>query len=184
MTASSASSRRDSAFDWLFLLGVAGKAVDGLLELVAGVGALLISHAQLMDLAHALTADELSEEPHDFLANLLLHESAKLGPHLLLAGGIYLLVHGLVKAAIVSALVLGSRRIYPWAIGALAVLLVVQVIDLAVRFSWGVLFLTVLDIAVIAITIREWRHHRTLHDVLRARFPRLRAVAHASAEAT
>ncbi|MGO4250379.1 hypothetical protein AB4Y87_24565 [Paenarthrobacter sp. RAF54_2] len=31
----------------------------------------------------------------------------------------YLLVHGIVKLAIVVALLIGSRRVYPWAIAAL-----------------------------------------------------------------
>ena len=48
---------------------------------------------------------------------------------------------------------------------------IVQVIDLVVAFSIGVLLLTLLDLFIIAITVREWRHGRMLHDVLRARMP-------------
>ena len=62
----------DRVFDWVFLVGVLGKAVDGLVESVVGVGALLVTHAQIVGLAHALTADELAEEPHALIANLVV----------------------------------------------------------------------------------------------------------------
>lgn len=167
----SGSSRRDFVLDWVFLIGVLFKALDGLVELLVGIPALFITKVQLLALAHALTSGELAEDPHDVIANLILHESAKLGAGVLLLGGIYLVIHGAVKVAIVAALILGTRRVYPWAIGALTVLLVVQLVDLVIKFSFGVLALTVFDIVIIWLTLREWREGRTLHDVLRLRAP-------------
>lgn len=164
---------RELILDWMFLVGVLVKGLDGLVELAAGIPALFISKVQLVALAHAVTAGELAEDPHDLIANLILHESAKLGAAALLIGGIYLVVHGTVKVAIVVALLLGSKRIYPWAIGALTALAILQIFDLIVKFSFGVLALTMLDIIIIWLTLREWRHGRTLHEVIRVRMPRL-----------
>lgn len=162
---------RELVLDWVFLVGVLLKALDGLVELVVGIPALFITKVQLIALAHALTSGELAEDPHDLIANLILHEAGKLGAAALVIGGIYLVVHGVVKVAIVAALFVGSTRIYPWAVGALTVLLIVQIVDLTVRFSVGVLLLSVLDAIIIALTLREWHHRRSLRDVVRARMP-------------
>lgn len=162
---------RELVLDWVFLVGVLLKALDGLVELVVGIPALFITKVQLIALAHALTSGELAEDPHDLIANLILHEAGKLGAAALVIGGIYLVVHGVVKVAIVAALFVGSTRIYPWAVGALTVLLIVQIVDLTARFSVGVLLLSVLDAIIIALTLREWRHGRSLRDVVRARMP-------------
>lgn len=162
---------RELILDWVFLVGVLLKTLDGLVELAAGIPALFISKIQLVALAHAATSGELAEDPHDLIANLVLHESGKLSQSALLIGGLYLVIHGAVKIVIVIALFLGSRHIYPWAIGALTVLLIIQVADLAAKFSFGVLALTVLDIIIIWVTLREWRHGRSLHDVVRLRVP-------------
>nr|WP_274635635.1 DUF2127 domain-containing protein [Microbacterium bovistercoris] len=167
------SEHRDLVLDWVFLGGVLFKALDGVAELAAGIPALFISHVQLVALVRALTAGELAEDPHDLIANFVLHVSSTLSPDAMLIAGVYLVVHGAVKLAIVTALLLGSRRIYPWVLGALGVLLVVQIVDLALRFSVGVLLLTALDVVIIWLTAREWRHRRTLRDVVRLRMPGL-----------
>lgn len=170
------SAHRELVLDWVFLVGVLLKALDGLVELLFGIPALFVSKVQLIAIAHAVTAGELAEDPNDLIANLILHESARLSTGALLIGGIYLVIHGAVKVAIVAALLAGSTRVYPWAVGALAVLLVVQMVDLVAKFSFGVLFLSVLDVIIIWLTVREWRHGRTLDDVLRLRMPWLGRV--------
>lgn len=170
--------RRDAVADWLFLVGIVFKGLDGVVEVLVGVPLLLLTHVQIVQIVQAMTAGELAEDPHDFLANLILHESAKLGAGVTFVGGIYLLVHGAVKIAIVIALFRGSQRAYPWAVAALSALLVVQVVDLIARFSFGVLALSVLDAIIVALTIREWRHGRSLPEVARARWGALKAMRH------
>lgn len=170
----SVANRRGLILDWAFLLGVLLKALDGLSELVLGVPALFVTHLQVMQLARAVTADELAEDPHDLIANLILDASARTSHSALFVAGLYLVIHGVVKLSIVIALFAGSTRVYPWAVSALIVLAIVQVVDLVITFSIGVLVLTVLDLAVIALTVREWRHSRTLREVIRQRVPLLR----------
>lgn len=171
--AASSSPRREAVLDWTFLVGVLLKGVDGLVELLVGIPLLFLTPGQINGLARSVTADELSQDPNDFWANLLLHEASRFNHASLAVGGIYLVVHGAVKVAIVVALLLGSRRIYPWAVGALVVLTVAQIVDLFLKFSVGVLVLCILDVLIIVLTVREWREGRSLHDVLRIRMPRL-----------
>mgnify|MGYP001043688199 CR=1 FL=1 len=161
----------ERVLDWVFLVGVFLKGLDGLVELVAGVVLLVVSPAELGSLAHRATANELAEDPHDLIANLIVHGAAHLTRSTSVIAAIYLIVHGAVKLVIFVALLRGSRRVYPWAVGALTILLAVQIVDLVVRPSVGVALLSVLDLAIIWLTIREWRHGRTLGDVLRLRAP-------------
>jgi uncharacterized membrane protein len=168
--------RREFVLDWVFLIGVLLKGLDGLVEVLAGVPALFVTPGQLSELARAVTAGELAEDPHDLIANLILRESHTLGAGGLFIGGLYLAVHGAVKVAIVIALVRGSRRVYPWAIAVLTALLVLQIVDLGVSYSTGVLVLSIVDVMIIWLTWREWRHGRTLGDVLRLRIPLLRTL--------
>ena len=76
-----------------------------------------------------------------------------------LLGG-FLLVHGIVKLASAVCLLRRLVRGYPWAIGALVALLVYQAADAAVTASLTMGLLAVVDVAVIALVVAEYRHLR------------------------
>jgi len=169
--------RRQRIIDTVFLLGVVSKGLDGLAEFVLGIPLLFLRPEQISSLAHVLTAGELREDPHDFMAHLLLHGAASMSSSAAMIGAAYLIFHGAVKLAIVTALLRGSRRVYPWAIGALGAFLVLQIVQFVGSPSIGVALLTLFDAVILWLTWREWRHGRTLHDtwrsVVRGWFPRL-----------
>ncbi len=158
--------RRDHILDIVFLVGVFFKGLDGLIELIGGVLLIFLSPSGLTSVAHSLTAGELLEDPHDIIANLLLKGAHQLGGQGAFLIALFLLIHGVVKLAIVISLIIGATKIYPWAIGALGILAIVQIIDFVVKPSIGVALLTVLDFVVIALTWREWRQHRGLRETL------------------
>jgi len=160
-------STRERVLDLVFLLGVLGKGINGLAELFAGAVLLFASPAQVLGLARAVTGEELREDPHDLVANLVLHGAAHLDGSATGFLAAYLLVHGAVKVALVVALLLGSRRVYPWAIAALIAFLLFQGYELIVAPTWGMAALTAIDAAILALTWREYRHGRTLHQTLR-----------------
>ena len=81
---------------------------------------------------------------------------------------VYLVLHGLVKLGIVAAIVSGSRKLYPWAIAALSAFVVWQGYEFALHPSAGLALLTLVDIAIVALTVREYRHHRSLRDAVRS----------------
>lgn len=154
--------------DLVFLVGVFLKGLDGLVELIGGTVLLVLPPQQLLLTAHAITAKELAEDPDDLLANLLLHGAAHLHGQSVTFLSLYMLLHGVVKLAIVVALVVGSRRVYPWAIAALLLFLGYQIYEIVVAPSPFIIALTVLDAAIVVLTWREWRNHRTLRDSLRS----------------
>lgn len=153
---------KERVLDLVFLLGVLFKGIDGLLELIGGVFLLFVTPAQLHGAATAVTAEELSEDPHDLIANLIIHGASNLHPNTQVFVAAYLLVHGLVKVAIVIALLIGSKKVYPWAIAALGAFLIFQVYEMVTNPSIGVAVLTVFDAVIIWLTWREWRRDREL----------------------
>ena len=155
---------RERILDLAFLIGVAVKGVDGLIELVGGAILMFVTPEQLLGLTRSVLAGELAEDPDDPIANWILRSVGHLsgGGSTFLAA--YLLVHGIVKLAVVVALFTGSRRVYPWAIVVLLAFLVYQIYELVTAPTAGVVILTALDVFVIALTWREWRHGRTLHQ--------------------
>lgn len=154
--------------DLVFLVGVLLKGIDGVAELVGGAVLLVLTPGQLLDAARQVTAEELTEDPRDLLVSLLLHGLEHLDTGTARFVALYLLLHGVVKVAIVVALLVGSRRVYPWAIGALLLFLGYQLFMLTTSPTPTMVLLTVLDAAIVALTWREWRHGRTLRQTWRA----------------
>ncbi len=169
---------RERALDIVFLVGVVAKGIDGLVEVVGGGILLALSPGQLANLAQGITAKELSKDPHDTLANLVVHGVEGLDTGTMEFVGAYLLLHGVVKIAIVVALLLGSRRVYPWTIAALAGFLVFQLYELIVHPSVLVAALTVLDALIIWLTWREWRRGHTLREAFRRDHHRTTEATH------
>lgn len=164
---------RGRLLDVVFLVGIALKGIDGAAELLLGVPLLFLRPGQISGVAHLLTAHELAQDPHDLIANLILHGAAALSADAALYAAVYLIVHGLVKVLIVIALLRGSNRVHPWAIGTLAAFLVAQLVEIAVHPSVGVALLSAFDAVIIVLTWREWRQHRTLRDALYGAVPAL-----------
>src|SRR5579859_5424885 len=61
--------RRGDLLDRAFLIGIVLKGLDGVLEVAGGILLLLVSPGTIDRITGALTQHELSEDPHDFLAN-------------------------------------------------------------------------------------------------------------------
>lgn len=158
---------KDRTLDLIFLIGVLFKGIDGLAELIGGAVLLFITPSHLQNAVHAATAEELSEDPHDIIANLLRHGAAHLGGRGIMFVAAYLLLHAVVKIAIVVALLIGSKRVYPWAMAGLGAFVAFQIYELATKPSIGIVALTVLDLVIIWLTWREWRRGRELRSTWR-----------------
>ncbi|WP_332602694.1 DUF2127 domain-containing protein [Arthrobacter sp. S2(2024)] len=146
--------------DRTFRVSLILKGLDGVLELIGGVLLLLVTPQQIGDLVGFLTQHELAQDPHDFLANSLVHLSSNLSGSATLFGAIYLLLHGLVKIVLVWAVLKDKLWAYPWMIAFLLVFIVYQCYRIVVAFSWGLVLLTAFDIFIVWITAREYRLHR------------------------
>lgn len=166
-SAQSSRGLKERVLDLVFLIGVAVKGLDGAIELIGGAFLLFVTPTEILGLTRRAFASELAEDPNDPIVNGILHSIGHLasGDARFLAA--YLLVHGIVKIAVVIALLVGSRRVYPWALIVLLLFLIYQVYEIVTAPSVGVIVLTALDVFVIWLTWREWRHGRTLHQTWR-----------------
>lgn len=146
--------------DRTFRVTLVLKGVDGALEVIGGVLLLLVPPQQIGALARILTQHELSEDPHDVMANAVLHFTDSLSVSAALFGAVYLLLHGLVKVVLVWAVLRRKLWAYPWMIGFLLVFIGYQGYQLVVAFSWGITLLTAFDILIVMLTWREYRMRR------------------------
>lgn len=155
-----AASRRDAALERTFRITVILKGVDGVLELVGGVLLLFASPERVHAVVRWATQHELAEDPHDRFANLLVTASQHLTGSATLFGALYLLAHGVVKVVLVWAVLRERLWAYPWMIGFLGVFIVFQCYRMVVHFTWTMLALTLFDLLVVALTVREYRIRR------------------------
>ncbi len=125
--------------DRAFAVGIVLKGLDGVLEVVGGVLLLVVSPTTIDQLGRALTQHELSEDPHDFLATHLLHAAGSLTGSSLQFGAAYLLLHGVVKIVLVSALLRDKIWAFPWMIAFLIVFIVYQIYRMTSLFPLGCL---------------------------------------------
>ncbi len=149
--------RPKGAVHALFKAGVFLKGVDGVLEALGAVLLLAVTPGQINRIVSALTQHELSEDPHDFIATHLLHAARHLSMSTERFASIYLASHGILKIALVWALLRSKLWAYPIAIAVFVGFAAYQVYRYALSHSAAMLALTVLDAFVIVFTSLEYR---------------------------
>ena len=148
--------------DRAFLVGIVIKGLDGVLEVGGGLLLLLVSPSTIVSVVQALTQHELSEDPHDFLSTHLLHATGTLTGATLTFGAVYLISHGVVKIVLVAALLRNQIWAYPWTIAFLVAFILYQLYRLTFAPSIGLVGLTVFDVVVAWLTIREYQRQRAV----------------------
>ena len=153
------------ALDRTFAIGIIAKGLNGIVEILGGLLLLIATPEAIGRLITALTRRELAEDPGDFLATRLLHlsESSTLTDSGLRFAAIYLLAHGVVKVVLVAAVLRGRLWAYPWMIGFLILFIGYQLYRIAVDPTTAMIALTLFDVVLTWLTIREWQRHRTGH---------------------
>ncbi len=137
------------------------KGVDGLLELIGGIVLLGVSPEFIVHGVRLFTQDEINEDPGDLVANALRHVASHLsisGEHFVAA---YLLIHGLVKIGLVWALLKRILVAYPVAIAIFGAFIAYQLYRYTITPGSGLLLLTAVDLAVIALIFLEYRALRS-----------------------
>jgi uncharacterized membrane protein len=149
-------SRIKSPVHAAFQVGIFFKGLDGVAEIV---GALLLYFVPPRAISHAVamaTQHELSEDPRDFIAAHLLRFAERFSAETQLFAAAYLLIHGVVKVALVWALYRRRLWAYPAAIAVFAAFGAYQMYRYFVSPSLAMIALTVLDVIVIVLTWMEY----------------------------
>lgn len=144
-----------------FEVGVVLKGIDGLLEIAGAALLWAVSPGQIRSLVAALTQHELSEDPHDVVARLLVRAAAHLSISGKLFAFLYLLAHGVVKVGLVVALLRTKLWAYPLAIAVFGAFGVYETYRYLRSPSVEMLVLTILDVFVMVLTWIEYRRLMT-----------------------
>ncbi|WP_028207427.1 DUF2127 domain-containing protein [Paraburkholderia nodosa] len=145
----------------LFELTLGFKAVFALAEIVAGVATYLVPQRYFLALALWVTRDEFAEDPHDLLANFLLHTVQHLSVDAQRFAGLYLLAHGVIKLWLVAGLLRERLWYFPVSLVVFALFIAYQAYRFTYTHSVWLLLVTALDIIVIALTWHEYTYLRS-----------------------
>jgi uncharacterized membrane protein len=96
--------RQDHTTYELFRIGILLKGANALLEIIGGTLLAFANPSLVTQFVVLFTQEELSEDPHDSVANYLLQIAQGYSVSTQIFGAAYLLVHGIVKIVLVWAL--------------------------------------------------------------------------------
>ncbi len=145
---------REKGLHEAFVIGIALKGAGALFE--ATLGALLLWSGSFIDVVLELINNEYLDDPNGFFAS---HFHALLAPthEAQVFGGLYLLVHGVVKIAIVVGLLRDKMWAYPAALSVFALLVSYQLVRFSSTYSTWLLVLTLLDVFMMWLIYHEYR---------------------------
>jgi uncharacterized membrane protein len=146
----------------LFEVSIWLKGAHSLLEIAGGILLASVSTSAITDFVTRVTADELLENPHDFIANYLLKTAMQLSVGTKLFAAFYLLSHGAVKLFVVIGLIRDKVWAYPTSLVVLGLFIGYQLYRFTLTHSVALLLLTLFDLIVIWLIVHEYRlirHH-------------------------
>jgi uncharacterized membrane protein len=155
---------RARLFHLIFELGVVAKGIDGVVELIGGVLLLFLSPGAIWRVIYFLIQGELTEDPTDPVANLILHSAPQIIQTRFSASA-FLILHGAVKLGLVAGLATNRLWSYPAAIVVFTAFTIYQVVQVAEKYSLFLATVTVLDVVIILLVIAEYRHVRQARRV-------------------
>jgi uncharacterized membrane protein len=146
----------------LFRLSVLLKGLDAILEIVGALALWLISPGFIASAVHFLTQDEIAEDPHDLIANWLRHAAARFSLSSEHFMAIYLFAHGIIKIALVIALLRNRLWAYPLAVAVFLGFIAYQLYRYTLTGGLGLILLTLFDLFLIALIWLEYRAQQRL----------------------
>ncbi len=150
--------RENPWYERIYKIGVVVKGFDGVIELAAGLW-LWLAPGSLHALLNTWQGKALSWHGAigHHLATSLEKTNHELYGGVMLMAIIFLLSHGIIKLALVYALMKELLWAYPYALVVLVLFLAAQIIALFQHQSVGMLLLMLLDIVIIWLVWGEWQ---------------------------
>jgi uncharacterized membrane protein len=140
----------------LFQISLLAKLAHSVIEVAAGLALLVVKSDTIMAVADFLTRNELRRNPYDLVANLIMRGAQSLSFGSKRTAVVFLLSHGIIELALVSAIFSGKRWAYPAFMAALSLLILYQCFQIGLRFSPWLAALTVFDVGVLFLTWHEY----------------------------
>jgi uncharacterized membrane protein len=140
------------------------KGLFALVEAAGGLALLFLSHEAIPGFVHWVTTAELSEDPTDIVARALLAWADGFSVDAQSFLALYLFSHGAIKLVIVILLARKRLWAYPLGLAVFSGFVVYQMYLYRLTPDVSLIFLTALDIVVIALTFIEYRRLKTAPD--------------------
>jgi uncharacterized membrane protein len=141
----------------LFKAALLVKGVDGAAELIGAVALLLVSGTTVQRLGADVLSHDLLGPPDGTVSRHFVAGTVEFASGNRTFAVVYLGLHGVVKLALVTALLRRWLPAYPIAVVVLGAFVVYEVYRAARTGSLLLPFLAVLDIAIIVMIVREYR---------------------------
>jgi uncharacterized membrane protein len=107
---------REEKIHLAFEISLLLKGLFAIGQIIGGIVAFFVSREFLLKAVSVLTEEELAEDPHDLVANYLLHSAQSLTIGTQIFVGLYLLSHGGIKLWLIIGLLREKLWYYPTAI--------------------------------------------------------------------
>ncbi|MBU6390217.1 DUF2127 domain-containing protein [Patescibacteria group bacterium] len=142
---------------WFFDGSLILKGVHAVIEILSGLFLALATTGTIVNIVNFFTQDEITEDPHDAIANYLVHSVEQLTGSGKFYGALYLISHGVINGLLVWGLLRRKLWSYPLAIVVLGLFVAYQVYQWNFNHSLWLLFLSVFDLTVLWLIWLEWR---------------------------
>ncbi len=147
-----------------FLIGIAIKGFDGLVELLSGIVLLFIKSDWISSFIQMLFRKELIQDPTDAIAIYFVHISHHIPTGTILFISLYLIIRGAIKIGLVLGLWYKKLWVYPVSAVVLLLLIFFQIVSFLNNHSVILAFLTVVDLVIIVLLKFEYRRiKKSLH---------------------
>lgn len=146
----------------VFEVSILLKGAHAILECVSGATLAFISTSAITEFVTRITANEIAEDPRDFVATHLMSWAGALSPSTKGFFAWYLLSHGVIKLVLVAALLRNKLWAYPASLIVLGLFVAYQVYRYTFAPSIGLIVLTIFDLFVLGLIWHEYRLVRSL----------------------
>jgi uncharacterized membrane protein len=145
---------------WLFGAGAIVKTLDGVVEFALGIFFFLASAATVNGMIFSLTGDELTEQPRDWLTQVLFHSWSGFSASAKEFWAIIFVGNGIIKLLLILALFKEKFSAYPYIAVGFGLLAGYQIYHIIGSPSIILSLLTVFDILFILLIVQEYRFQR------------------------
>jgi uncharacterized membrane protein len=142
----------------IFEVSLLLKGAFALLEIIGGLLAYFVPKQFVLGFVAMLTQRELAEDPRDLVANYLLHAAQHLSLGTQHFAAIYLVSHGAIKLWLIAGLLRERLWYYPIALIVFGLFITYQLYRFSFTHSAFLIFITVIDVAVVVLTWHEYRY--------------------------
>jgi uncharacterized membrane protein len=146
--------------DKVFEGGIILKGISGGLEFLGGLLLLLIDPASIHRFLAFITQQEITDDPHSKIANLILNSTQHFNSGNKTFAIVYLWLHAVIKLIAVIGILRNKLWAYPFALVTLGLFMVYQMYSIIFKFSVGMILLTIFDAVIVWLIWREYSKER------------------------